>query len=159
MGEYKDGEEALGQANLYDPLNPDVWGYLALCNLELPDGMVKAYQCIKEMMKLEIKKQDILEDLGDKLTEKQKYELADACYKRIIDGWNAQNSNFIATRGIGYIYAKLGKLYHLQDKMIEAKVNYTEALKFLDDDDEKERIELILSENFNVVLESPMESP
>jgi len=158
MGEYQDGEEALGQANLYDPQNPDVWGYLALCNLELPNGMVKAYQCIKEMMKLDIKNPDILEELGDKLIEKKKFELSEACYKKSIEGWNALPIETLGNRA-GYIYAKLANLYHLQDKLIEAKVKYSEALKYPIDDDERERIELILSENFNVLLESPMESP
>ena len=137
IGDYKEAEEALGQANLYDPLNSETWGYLTLCNLNLPNGVVKAHQTLKEMFKLEIKNYKVLEEISDKLAELEKYDLAELCYKKIIEAMS--NDNMLGAEiNIVAIHTKLARIYHLQDKLSEAKFYYMETLKFVEDE-ERER--------------------
>ena len=150
MGDFKEGEQALTQANIYDPLNGEVWGYLALLALNDGQRMVQAHQCLREMLKCELKNHDLLEELADKLSNINKFELAETLYKKLLDIW--QNlPHTLASMNPGSIYCKLAKIYHADERLLEAKIYYTEALKFLEGESEKERVEIILNDIKNAL--------
>lgn len=143
IGEYKEGEQALTQANVYDPLNAEVWGFLALLALNDGGRMVQAHQALREMMKCELKKTELLEELADKLTVIGKYDVAETLYKKMLDCWQ---NNGLEIVSVGNVYSKLGKICHSQERLQEAKVFYDDAMKYLEGELEKERVEGILIE-------------
>mmetsp|Transcript_24444 Transcript_24444/g.21627 ORF Transcript_24444/g.21627 Transcript_24444/m.21627 type:complete len:284 (+) Transcript_24444:661-1512(+) len=148
-GEFSEGEQALNQANLYDPLNSEIWGYLALLCLTDGGRVVQAHQAIREMLKCEIKNNTLLEELADKLNNISKNEDAKTLYKKILE--NYQANNVPISSNPGDIYCKIGKLYHNEDNLKEARRFYSEALNYLENESEKERIEYILSEIRNAI--------
>lgn len=149
MGSFREGEQALTQANIYDSLNGEVWGYLALLALNDGQRMVQAHQCLREMLKCELKNYDLLEELADKLSTLSKFELAETLYKKLLDEW--QGAQHQTNLNPGVIYCKLAKIYHTEEKLLEAKIYYSEALKFLEGEGEKERIEIILNDIKNAL--------
>jgi len=149
MGSFKDGEQALTQANIYDPLNGEIWGYLALLALNDGQRMVQAHQCLREMLKCELKNHELLEELADKLSNISKFEVAESLYKKLLEIW--QSSQAHNSLNPGAIYCKLAKIYHTEERLLEAKIYYTEALKFLEGEGEKERVEIILNDIKNAL--------
>jgi tetratricopeptide (TPR) repeat protein len=146
LGEYKEGEQALNQANIFDYMNPNIWGYLALLCILDNSRLVQANQALREMLKVEIFNNELLEELADKLSDINKWEMAEVCYKRLLDNWlNGKVGRGLHTN-VGNIFSKLAKIYHSQERLPEARVNYGEALKYIEGDLEKEKIELILND-------------
>lgn len=134
------------QAQLYDFLNAEICGYMALLCLEDSGKLTRAIQSTKEMLKLGIKNHELLEELGDKFSVISKFELAESCLKRIIDNWTSQNPDLVFTTNIGTIFSKLGRVYHAQEKLNDAKIHYEEALKHVESEVERERIQGLLNQ-------------
>jgi tetratricopeptide (TPR) repeat protein len=145
-GEFKEGEQALNQANIYDHLNAEVWGYLALLCLQDANGsrVVQANQALKEMIKCDLKNAGLLEELADTLASLGKFELAETLYKKLLDNW--QNDNLAAANNVGAIHAKLAKVYHVQERLLDARMYYTEAMNYLEGETDRERIGVILAD-------------
>jgi len=150
-GEYREGEQALTQANLYDHLNAEVWGYLALLCLHDGGRMVQAHQALREMLKCEIKNLNLLEELADKLVALGKLDIAETLYKKLLDSW--QGNNFGSANSVGNVHSKLARIYHTQERLIDAKLYYTEALRFLEGEGDREKVELILND-IRTIMES-----
>eukprot|EP00043_Microstomoeca_roanoka_P001799 m.34671 g.34671 ORF g.34671 m.34671 type:complete len:901 (+) comp11049_c0_seq3:276-2978(+) len=68
LGELSDAEEALAEANIYDPRNPTIWAYLCLICLRTGRG-VEAEQCYKYAMKLGCHDEAIKEEIQLEMTE------------------------------------------------------------------------------------------
>ena len=66
---FHEAVEALTQANIFDPINGETWSYI--CLLSLLDGkkIIEAKQALKEAFKCEIRKWEILEEIGDTFAE------------------------------------------------------------------------------------------
>jgi tetratricopeptide (TPR) repeat protein len=88
---YSEGEQALNQANLYDPLNSEIWGYMALLSL-YDNRTVQAHQCLREMLKCEIKNNTLLEEIADKLNTFGKNEDSRTLYKKILENYQVDHS-------------------------------------------------------------------
>jgi len=113
--------------------------------------MVQTHQALTETLKCEIKNFNLLEELGDQLVSLGKLEIAETLDKKLLDSW--QGSNFGSSNNIGNVHSKLAKIYHTQDRLIDAKLYYTEALRFLEGETDREKVELILND-----IKSVMES-
>ena len=127
-------------------MNPNIWGYLALLCIRDGQRMVQANQALREMLKAGIQNNELLEEIGDKLSEINRWDLAEVSYKRILENWTNNKSDRGININIGDIYSKLAKIYHSQERLAEAKVNYIEAIKYLEGEIEREKIEMILSD-------------
>lgn len=101
------------------------------------------------MLKCELKNNDLLEEIADKLTSINKTELAETLYKKLLDNWQTNNTGL--QNNVGIVYSKLAKIYHTEERLLEARLYYTEALKFLEGEAEKERIEIILNDIRNAI--------
>jgi len=136
----------LNQANIYDHLNAEVWGYLALLCLQDANGsrMVQANQALKEMIKCDLKNAGLLEELADTLASLGKFELAETLYKKLLDNW--QNDNLATANNVGTIHAKLAKVYHVQERLLDARMYYSEAMNYLEGETDRERIGVILAD-------------
>lgn len=140
--EYHEGELALSQANIYDPLNAEIWGYLALLCLHDGERHVQAHQALREMLKCELKNGGLVEELADRLVDTGKLEEAETLYRRLVDNW--QGANLGNMDRIGNIHTKLANVYYTQERLENAKLYYTEALRYLEDENEREKVGMIL---------------
>lgn len=140
--EYSEGELALSQANIYDPLNAEIWGYLALLCLHDGERHVQAHQALREMLKCELKNGGLVEELADRLFDTGKLDEAETLYKRLVDNW--QGGNLGSMDRIGNIHTKLANVYYTQERLENAKLYYTEALRYLEDENEREKVGMIL---------------
>jgi tetratricopeptide (TPR) repeat protein len=102
LGQLDVAEEALKQANLLDDENPDIWGSLSLLNLKKsnasPGQFTKARQCLTMAIKLGLKDQFLLTQIGDEFVRRfflveggphiQKFSVEEAsmCYTQAEDG-------------------------------------------------------------------------
>lgn len=68
LGDFKQGQEALSQANIYDQFNGETWGYLALLCLMDRGRYSQANQSLREMLKTDMADLVLLEEIGDELT-------------------------------------------------------------------------------------------
>ncbi len=113
--------------------------------------MAQAHQALREMLKCELYNLALLEELGDQLVVLGKYEIGETLYKKLLDNW--QGENYAGGVDIGNVHSKLAKIYHTQERLVDAKLYYTEALRYLQGEAEKEKVELILND-IKTVLES-----
>ena len=149
-GEYGEGEQALTIANIYDPLNAEVWGYLSLLCLSDGPRLVQAHQALREMLKCELKNRVLVEELADKFTSLDKLDVAETLYRKIVDVW--QNSPLISGNEIGLVHTKLARIFHSQERLVDAKLYYSEAMKYLEGDTERDNVGLMLND-IRAVLE------
>lgn len=104
----KEAEEALTQANIYDPFNGETWGYLALLCLLDNQRFTQANQALRELFKTDIYEYQLLEELGDELTKIGRNETAEKLYLKIFD---VISNNKVVLPNYGELNLKLGKVY------------------------------------------------
>jgi tetratricopeptide (TPR) repeat protein len=143
LAQYKEAEESLTQANIYDPLNADVWGYLALMCLYDNGRVVQATQALQEMMKCSIESPELVEEIADELVRVGKSEMAEDCFKQILTLLeNPKMSDCLV--GKGTIHLKLARIYHSDGRTEEAVHEYEAALESIEGEHEKAKIQTIL---------------
>ena len=106
--------------------------------------MVQANQALKEMLKCELRNGALLEELADRLVVLGKLDIAETLYKKLLDSW--QDSPIVSSNDIGTVHSKLAKIFHTQERLVDAKLYYLEALKFLEGETDRDRVELILND-------------
>lgn len=111
--------------------------------------MVQANQALKEMLKCDLQNFELLEELADKLVSHGRNDVAETLYKKLLDNW--EDRHFGTANTIGNIHSKLAKIYHGQDRMVDAQMHYIEALKYLEGETDKEKIETILGDIKNIL--------
>jgi tetratricopeptide (TPR) repeat protein len=141
--EFKEAEIALSQSNLYDPLNGDTWGYLALNCLQDGSRFIQANQALREMMKLKSDNMTLLREVTDGLLSAKKNDIAEQCLKEMDKIAKASQKQEIKDQ-IHDIHLKLAKIYHEEARVAEATEEYQEALKYVQNSEDKEKIKTIL---------------
>lgn len=76
LDEYKEAEEALKMANIFDPINSDVWGYTTYFSLIDKEKLPQASQNLRKFMRLEIENLDLINIIGDKFAQNEKTDEA-----------------------------------------------------------------------------------
>lgn len=94
------------------------------------------------MFKTDILTADILLEIGDELLNLQKFDTAEVCYKKIIKLYEIKP--ITAENEIGSAYIKLGKIYNNQAKPEIAKNMFESAIDFLEGENEKENIRILI---------------
>ena len=85
LGSFEEAEEALTQANIFDPINSDTWCYLCLLSLLDGEKINQATQALKEAFKCDIRKWQVISEVGDEFSRLGEQEQAKKCYQFIID--------------------------------------------------------------------------
>ena len=65
LEDYRQSQEALTQANIFDPINGETWAYLCLLSLLDGEKTEQAKEALNEAFKCDIRKWQILEEIGD----------------------------------------------------------------------------------------------
>eukprot|EP01017_Pseudomicrothorax_dubius_P014697 TRINITY_DN1715_c0_g6_i4.p1 TRINITY_DN1715_c0_g6~~TRINITY_DN1715_c0_g6_i4.p1 ORF type:complete len:220 (-),score=70.97 TRINITY_DN1715_c0_g6_i4:133-744(-) len=143
MGDYKEAEEALTEANIFDPLNADTWGYLALMCLHDNGRVIQANQALREMFNAGVEQIELLEEIADELARLGKSEMAETCYRKLIEMFNGGRvRNSLTERGS--VHLKLAKILHAEGRLAEATEEYQEAHRFAVSESERDKIKTIL---------------
>eukprot|EP00825_Cyclidium_porcatum_P045892 TRINITY_DN7095_c0_g1_i7.p1 TRINITY_DN7095_c0_g1~~TRINITY_DN7095_c0_g1_i7.p1 ORF type:complete len:1131 (-),score=244.37 TRINITY_DN7095_c0_g1_i7:273-3665(-) len=134
LNQMKDAEEALTQANIYDPLNGETWGYLALLCLYDNGRFTQANQALRELFKTDVNDSQLLEELGDELMKREQYETSEKLFLKILET-NGENKTGLPN--YGELNLKLGQVNLNQKKYQEALVSFEEALQHLEGENVK----------------------
>ncbi|KAL4497056.1 hypothetical protein ABPG72_002212 [Tetrahymena utriculariae] len=140
IGELKEAEEALSQANIYDPFNGDTWGYLALLCLIQPGRFTQANQSLRELFKTEVADFGLLEELGDELAKIGYNETAEKLYLKIFEVSDQKQ----VISSYGEINLKLGKIYTSLKKYQEALHCFEEAQNNIEGESAKSEIKMLI---------------
>eukprot|EP00828_Plagiopyla_frontata_P045798 TRINITY_DN7941_c0_g1_i2.p1 TRINITY_DN7941_c0_g1~~TRINITY_DN7941_c0_g1_i2.p1 ORF type:complete len:198 (-),score=35.13 TRINITY_DN7941_c0_g1_i2:44-637(-) len=116
---YEDSEISLNQANLFDPFNFDIWGYIILCNLQKPEhNFFKANQAMRELIKCNIDTPILLIEIGNSFLQNGYTETAIIAYK-------TSYSSFLQLpkqdESLFQIIEKLGSVYIKSNQLAQAK--------------------------------------
>ncbi|CAD8191201.1 unnamed protein product [Paramecium octaurelia] len=125
-------EECLCQANIYEPFNGEVWGYLAL-NCLLQKRGQQAKQCLQRMEQTEVYDLDLLLELAEEMSLCFDYESCRSILMRVYD-------SKIAISNMGKLLMNLGQVHSQLRRNEEAKQYYIESLKYLESGNEKEKV-------------------
>ena len=140
LHQYEEAEDALTQASYLDSHNPEVWGYISLLCLKYPNDtrFDQAEYCILRAIKLEIKNDKLLEEIGDLYYADKKPTFAIACFERAIQLENKR----------GELYLKYGNvvLTHRKKETGKAIDLLKQALEKLDGKNNKSHCALIIQE-------------
>lgn len=143
-------EEALTQANIYDPFNGDTWGYLALLCLYDNGRFTQANQALRELFKTDVGDLQLLEELGDELIKLQQYETSEKLFLKILE---TAGENKTTLSNYGELNLKLGKVNLSQKKYQEALVSFEEALNNLEGESDKQ-LAKVLAEQTRVNIQN-----
>lgn len=110
LGEYVSAEEALNESNLLDVENPTVWAYLCIYCI-LVERKFQAFECLNELMKMNFKDVDLLEEIAIMFYKSGEVNVAIEIYNKILL-LDPQNLD---------MYMKLAGMYlHIDSKKFEA---------------------------------------
>lgn len=76
MAQFSEAEEALAEANIYDPHNPEVWGWLTILSLKTAKS-VEAESSYKEAIKNNLVSVPILREIGRGYLKQGKFSVAE----------------------------------------------------------------------------------
>ncbi|EGR30045.1 tetratricopeptide repeat protein [Ichthyophthirius multifiliis] len=128
INQMKEAEEALSQANIYDPQNADVWGYLALMCLLNGGRFTMVNQALREMLKCELKNKLLLEEISDELVKIKQFQTALQIYFKVLEILEEKHEEM---EFYAQINCKIGKVYIDLQRNQEALHYFEEASKFL----------------------------
>ncbi|KRX07149.1 hypothetical protein PPERSA_09363 [Pseudocohnilembus persalinus] len=153
IGQYQESEEALNQANIYDPFSGNTWGYLALlCLFDGNGRFAQANQCLRELFKIEESCDlEILEELGDQLSSKKYWATAEKLYNKILELSEKREQTL---ENYGQLCQKLGETYESLKRYNESLEMYQEAKDNLEGENEKIKIEQLI-ENIKYYVSNP----
>lgn len=73
---FQEAEEALKMANIFDPINSDVWGYTTLFSLIDKKKLAQATPNLEKFLRLEIENLDLIREIGDNFAKNGKNDEA-----------------------------------------------------------------------------------
>ena len=66
LGHYEESEKALRMANIFDPVNADIWGYTCLLSLADDRKLDQAFYSLEKLLSLEIENLDLVNQVNSK---------------------------------------------------------------------------------------------
>jgi len=86
LGQLKEAEDAISNANILDNTNPKVWGFMTiLCLSTGRQRLIQANLSFKEALRLGLKDQEIIEEIGDLYTNSEELDQALIAYQKLAE--------------------------------------------------------------------------
>lgn len=86
LGELSQAEDAISQANILDNTNPKIWGLMTiLCLTTGAERLSQANMSFKEALRLGLKDQQILEEIGDLYLNLQDLDQGLVAYQYLVN--------------------------------------------------------------------------
>lgn len=147
LDEFQEAEEALKMANIFDPINSEVWGFTTLFSLIEKDKLPQATPNLQKFLRLEIENLDLIREIGDNFAKNGKNDEALLCYTRILESYDKFYELPInKSIELGNVYLNKGTILHMLRKFDEARWYYERAHELANGENMREQIEqLILS--------------